>query len=669
MRHIPTGLMVLSLLAAPRAADAFLLVSKSKKATSDGVSAVVLREGHAAVVSLEARWQGAPADVAIVVPVPASVGAVETLGHAPFDRLAEVSGPRLAEYWEQDPCEFHGAIPAPPDEGSAAPSLSAAPSSPPAAPPASAGAFEVQTVEAKSSAELLADLKRDGYSVPDGAGAVLDGYLASGMKLVVARLPAGKLREDHGTSITPVLSMQYASDELTLPTRLLAAGGGRRDLALYVLSQGKRFEASTQPNVAVPTNLDVKSGVRSSLAPFYGALLDRAVAKSPGAVITEYAWGASSCELCSAALTAGELASLGLARLPSAAEGKQHEVLVEAPELSAQPGGSDDLRARLVDCYGKALGGKRTLGGEVVLDVEVGPGGEVASAKPRGTPDEALARCAIDAVKGGKLDKKGAKGTLGVKFSPVARKFFSDFVLTRLRARYDAVPAKDLALVPARALEGGREDGPDGKVERRVYAPEAGYGNNFQARYAIRHPWTGAAACSSPERGVWGARPKNATADEAEPDAGKPDAKAGAPGDALDAWLAGDPPDYAAFAIQLGAEPPPAAPPPPSPPPAPRPAAGGGGWGAAPAPPPPPPGGGGAGPPCADRVGGGVGFGSGRVRPPRRRGGLRSVPRRPLEGGGLPARIARRGVRALGAPRAAAHPRGRSRLTPPEVAS
>jgi MYXO-CTERM domain-containing protein len=31
--------------------------------------------------------------------------------------------------------------------------------------------------------------------------------------------------------------------------------------------------------------------------------------------------------------------------------------------------------------------------------------------------------------------------------------------------------------------------------------------NNFQARYAMRHPWTGAIACDHPRRGVWGGPP------------------------------------------------------------------------------------------------------------------------------------------------------------------
>jgi hypothetical protein len=31
--------------------------------------------------------------------------------------------------------------------------------------------------------------------------------------------------------------------------------------------------------------------------------------------------------------------------------------------------------------------------------------------------------------------------------------------------------------------------------------------NNFQARYAIRHPWEGPIACTNPVRGKWGGPP------------------------------------------------------------------------------------------------------------------------------------------------------------------
>jgi hypothetical protein len=80
------------------------------------------------------------------------------------------------------------------------------------------------------------------------------------------------------------------------------------------------------------------------------------------------------------------------------------------------------------------------------------------------------------------------------------------FVLTRLHARYekDALGA-DLVFRAAPPITGGREQrDANGALERGI-----GYGsvNNFQARYAIRHPWGGAMVCAEPRRGQWGGRP------------------------------------------------------------------------------------------------------------------------------------------------------------------
>ncbi|HEV8321947.1 MAG TPA: DUF2330 domain-containing protein [Myxococcota bacterium] len=90
------------------------------------------------------------------------------------------------------------------------------------------------------------------------------------------------------------------------------------------------------------------------------------------------------------------------------------------------------------------------------------------------------------------------------KTDPWART--SGFVLTRLHARYtkDSL-GEDLILRKAAGIVGGREFLADGKKLEKGSRPSGV--NNFQARYAIRHPWTGAIACDKPERGIWGGPP------------------------------------------------------------------------------------------------------------------------------------------------------------------
>jgi hypothetical protein len=76
------------------------------------------------------------------------------------------------------------------------------------------------------------------------------------------------------------------------------------------------------------------------------------------------------------------------------------------------------------------------------------------------------------------------------------------FVLTRLHARYGKTVTEDLVFKAADPIVGGREFLHDnGKLEERSRPDSI---NNFQARYAIRHEWTGPIQCAKPIRGRWG---------------------------------------------------------------------------------------------------------------------------------------------------------------------
>jgi MYXO-CTERM domain-containing protein len=74
---------------------------------------------------------------------------------------------------------------------------------------------------------------------------------------------------------------------------------------------------------------------------------------------------------------------------------------------------------------------------------------------------------------------------------------------------------EDLVFKAAAPIVGGREFLQDGgKLEER--SRPAGV-NNFQARYAIRHEWTGPIACKNPVRGRWGGPPAGVTGGGVKP--------------------------------------------------------------------------------------------------------------------------------------------------------
>ena len=83
---------------------------------------------------------------------------------------------------------------------------------------------------------------------------------------------------------------------------------------------------------------------------------------------------------------------------------------------------------------------------------------------------------------------------------------FWGMTLTRLHARYGTEVADDLVFRAVDPIEGGRgTPSADGTMTQGVQ--KAGT-NNFQGRYVILHPWTGAVACESPARGRWGGPPE-----------------------------------------------------------------------------------------------------------------------------------------------------------------
>ena len=81
------------------------------------------------------------------------------------------------------------------------------------------------------------------------------------------------------------------------------------------------------------------------------------------------------------------------------------------------------------------------------------------------------------------------------------------YTLTRLHARYGKDVKDDLVFRAVDPIMGGRGmPGPDGALST-VVEQHAG-SNNFQGRYVILHPWTGAIACERPARGRWGGPPR-----------------------------------------------------------------------------------------------------------------------------------------------------------------
>ncbi len=432
---------------APRAADAFCgfyINGAGSEMFNDATQVVLMRKGTRTVLSMQNNYKGPPDAFAMVIPVPTVLqeADVKTLPQEVFKRVDMMGAPRLVEYWEQDPCleERYERRPMAKMSGRGA-----------AAPMAAGGAmaddlgvtieaqfevgeYQILILSATDSTGLETWLVREKYQIPKGAAPFLRPYIEANMKFFVAKVDPKKVAfgGDGRAALSP-LRFHYDSDEFNLPIRLgLANSSGTQDLIVSILAPDQRYEVSNYKNVTIPTNLDVRDSVRSNFGAFYAALFDRTVEKNPGAVVTEYAWLASTCDPC-----------------PGPQLGMNDFLLLGADVLDTPPGAA-------------------------IATDQPAPGGGAVGRRP--------------------MPPRG--GRVGM-----------NFVLTRLHARYGKSISEDLVFKAAGPIVGGREirsGGHGGKLEERASPSSV---NNFQARYAIRHWWTGPIRCKSPRRGIWGGPP------------------------------------------------------------------------------------------------------------------------------------------------------------------
>ncbi|MBK9034582.1 MAG: DUF2330 domain-containing protein [Myxococcales bacterium] len=274
---------------------------------NNATQVVLMRDGTRTVLSMQNNYQGPPSDFAMVVPVPVVLqeANVKTLPREVFAKVDQMGSPRLVEYWEADPCA--------PDEimydRSMVPMMEMADDAPSSATGGShgvtieaqftVGEYQIVILSAKDSTGLDAWLREQKYQIPKGAEPLLRPYVEAGSKFFVAKVDPKKVTFDHGMAQLSPLRFHYDSDEFSLPVRLgMANSSGTQDLIVNILAPSQRYQVANYGNVTIPTNLDVKPETKTQFGAFYAALFDRTVEQNPGAVVTEYAWDASTCDPC-----------------------------------------------------------------------------------------------------------------------------------------------------------------------------------------------------------------------------------------------------------------------------------------------------------------------------------------------------------------------------------
>jgi hypothetical protein len=535
---------------APATAHAFCgfyVSGADAKLVAEATQVVLMREGTRTVLSMQNDYKGPPEGFALVVPVPVVLQKenVKTLPRDVFDRVDRLSAPRLVEYWEQDPCQElglgnigtighgagtgqgfgngHGVL-----GGGTTVTIEAQ---------FEVGEYEIVILSARDSTGLDTWLRENGYKIPPNAEPALRPYVQSGSKFFVAKVNVAKVKFEDGRASLSPLRFHYDSEKFELPVRLgMLSSPGTQDLVVQILARDQRYVVGNYPSVTIPTNLDVAESARGSFPAFYASLLDRTLAKTPGAIVTEYAWPSSSCDPCPggmSGLSGVDIATLGADVLPSAKDGLvgitsrgssaptlrqgPTEVHISIPrEVVERIVRQNFGRFRL--CYESGLRTNPTLAGRVTTLLDVDLTGNVTAAKDSASTlsDKSVIACIAHGFSSLTFPppsvSEGGTVAYSIDFAPnggtagtvvLRGGGAGSFVLTRLHARYakDAL-GSDLVFKEAPPIVGGREMRNDqGALETGAVPSSA---SSFQARYAIRHAWQGAIACKEPKRGVWG---------------------------------------------------------------------------------------------------------------------------------------------------------------------
>lgn len=287
---------------------------------------VMVRDGERTVINMLNDYQGELTEFALVVPVPVVLQKedVKTPLRAVFDRIDAYSAPRLAEYYDPNPC--HPQYP----RAAAAPGLALKSARSELAEDRAqelgvrveaqytVGPYDIVILSAAQSDGLETWLRENGYRIPAGASPALAPYIRQDMKFFVAKVNLEEHARSGAQTLAP-LQFAFRSEKFMLPIRLgMLNARGPQDLVLWVLSKKGRVETTNYRTVKLPANVELPPYVRfdaeHSFARFYASMFDaQAKRENYRAVFTEYFWDMSWCDPCAAnPLSAQELANLGV---------------------------------------------------------------------------------------------------------------------------------------------------------------------------------------------------------------------------------------------------------------------------------------------------------------------------------------------------------------------
>jgi hypothetical protein len=301
----------------------FYVGKADAKLFNEASQVIMARDGERTVISMRNDFQGELTDFALVVPVPAVLQKSQIHVGDPkiFERIDAYSAPRLAEYFDPNPC-----VPAsaPAYDAMNRQALAGAVSKSTRLREEALGVtiearytvgeYDIVILSATQSNGLETWLHENGYRIPAGASKALQPYVRQGLKFFVAKV---NLAEQAKTGFSYLRPLQFAfeSPRFMLPVRLgMLNAKGPQDLVVYVLTRNGRVETTNYRTVKLPANVELPTYVREQFPAMYKALFATQSKREDYRVIwTEYFWDMGWCDPCAAnPLSSDELRGAGV---------------------------------------------------------------------------------------------------------------------------------------------------------------------------------------------------------------------------------------------------------------------------------------------------------------------------------------------------------------------
>jgi hypothetical protein len=299
----------------------FYVGKADSKLFNEASQVIIARDAERTVISMRNDFQGELTDFALVVPVPVVLQKSQIHIGDPkiFERIDAYSAPRLAEYFDPDPCEvrkmaLERALPA--SAGAVLNQKARRDQALGVAVEAryTVGEYDIVILSATQSTGLETWLRQNGYRIPAGASRALQPYVRQGLKFFVAKVNVAEQTKIGFAYLRP-LQFAFEYDRFMLPVRLgMLNAKGAQDLVVYALTRNGRVETTNYRTVRVPADVELPTYVRSEFPAFYKTLFDTQSRHEDYRVVwTEYFWDMVWCDPCAAdPLSADELRSAGV---------------------------------------------------------------------------------------------------------------------------------------------------------------------------------------------------------------------------------------------------------------------------------------------------------------------------------------------------------------------